>query len=243
MPSAPLPSRNNDYAAPAGMVLDKPEWDAAMTDIGARLRAFEAKAADMDAVIAAGTDQALAMITENVAPLITDLNNQFNLLQTEAQALSDAYAAIISGNLAADHVVLAAIAGVSATNVQGAVAELRGKIGDNTSAISDNTAAIAANAAAIAAIRNVTFIDATADINLVAGKAYRVKAAATLTLPVNPASGDTIRIIDGEAIASGAAVIVARNGHTIMAASSDLTLDIPGVDLLIWWNGTDWRLF
>jgi hypothetical protein len=65
----------------------------------------------------------------------------------------------------------------------------------------------------------------------------------TLTLPASPTIGDSIRIIDGESITQTVTHILARNGKTIMGLSEDLTLDVVGTDFIIWYNGSDWRLF
>jgi len=51
---------------------------------------------------------------------------------------------------------------------------------------------------------------------------YVLKANLTLTLPVSPAAGDSIKISNLSGVAT---CIVARNGNNIMATAADLTLD------------------
>ncbi|MCW5720426.1 MAG: hypothetical protein KIS86_04715 [Devosia sp.] len=84
----------------------------------------------------------------------------------------------------------------------------------------------------------------TVNTELAAGRAYRLRnTGITLTLPAAPVANATIRITDGEVLSATATVALARNGQTIMGLPENLTLDLGGVDLLLWFNGVTWRLF
>ncbi|KJS37409.1 MAG: hypothetical protein VR70_05365 [Rhodospirillaceae bacterium BRH_c57] len=85
----------------------------------------------------------------------------------------------------------------------------------------------------------------TEAVQLVAGLAYTITApaAVTLTLPLAPTAGAAVRLMDGESISTSVVHTVARNGHTIMGLAEDMVLDTPGIDVTIWFNGSDWRLF
>ncbi|SOE00691.1 hypothetical protein [Caenispirillum bisanense] len=84
-------------------------------------------------------------------------------------------------------------------------------------------------------------IPVAADVLLMDGLAYRLTAAApvTVTLPADPATGAAVRLIDA---GLGVTHTVARNGRTIMGAAEDLVLDVPGLVVDVWFNGADWRL-
>jgi hypothetical protein len=244
MTSTPqLPSPDNDYTAPVPMRLNDASWNAALNSIGQRLRVIEAQRADLQAVIDAGTTQALAMVNQNITPLITAITAQIDALTTEAGTLSGQFASLLAGGVPADDIVEAADRVFVTPTQKAAIDSLGTSVAANTTNIANNTAAIAANATALANVKTVGFTPVTGNINLVAGSAYRVTAAATLTLPAAPATNDAIRIIDGEIVATGVRPIVAHNGNTIMGASSDLTIDAAGADFILIWNGADWRLF
>ncbi|SOD97009.1 hypothetical protein [Caenispirillum bisanense] len=94
-------------------------------------------------------------------------------------------------------------------------------------------------------VRPVVVDSVTSNTTLEAGRAYRIVApdAVTLTLPLFPAAGDSIRILDGESISETVAHTVDRNGKSIMGLAENLILDVAGIDVTIWYNGTEWRLF
>lgn len=85
----------------------------------------------------------------------------------------------------------------------------------------------------------------TSSQSVQAGKQYRITAgsAVTITLPAAPATGDVIRLMDGESISDTVTHVVNRNGNTIMGLSENLNLNVIGIDFQIWYNGSDWRLF
>ena len=51
-------------------------------------------------------------------------------------------------------------------------------------------------------------------------------SAVTITLPASASLGDEIRIIDGTGNAATNNITVARNGHNIESAASNLTIDL-----------------
>ena len=224
-----LPVASDDYAAPNGMVLSKAAWDAALTDIGARLRAAEAVRANFDALIASGTGDALAVIEANVGPTLAALEASIATAQAEMTTALGQIATLLAGSIAADHVNFTPAGTISSTTAQAAITEV----------------ATDAAAALVAAVAAMMTHPVSANTSLVSGYAYRIVGGSsiTLTLPASPASGDTIRVTDGEIVSLSNRPTIARNGHTIMGSASDLTIDAVGADFLIWWSGTDWRLF
>ncbi|SNB81288.1 hypothetical protein SAMN06265338_1158 [Rhodoblastus acidophilus] len=251
MPSTALPSAADDYAAPPGMNIGKAAWDAALTSIGARLRAAEAIRADFQALIDAGAGQALQVIQANVGPQLAALQQEIAAAQAAlitAQGKIDAL--INSTTIEASAVIFAPAGTVSSTTVQAAIAEVASDAAATTTAIAAKADASALASAvsdfhtALAAVKTAAVVSVSAPTMLVAGRAYRIAGGVSimLTLPDAPAAGDTIRIVDGEVISSSNQPVLARNGRTIMGQASDMTLDAPGVDFSIWWNGADWRL-
>jgi hypothetical protein len=85
----------------------------------------------------------------------------------------------------------------------------------------------------------------TENTTLAAGQSYRIggSSALTLTLPADPAAGDAILLVDGESISATVQHAVARNGQTIMGLAENLTLDMRGIAVQLWFNGMTWRLF
>ena len=69
-------------------------------------------------------------------------------------------------------------------------------------------------------------------------------AAKTITLPSSASLGDEIRIIDATGSAATNNITVARNGHKIIGADSDLTININRAGLgLVYYNTTQgWLL-
>lgn len=105
MPSIPpLPSPDDDYAAPQGMRLGPAEWDAVFGSIGARLRTLEGKGATWDDLIALGTAQALASIAANLAPHMAESSAQLAVLQAGVEEALDIIADINAGIIPANAV-------------------------------------------------------------------------------------------------------------------------------------------
>src|SRR5687768_17865177 len=72
MPSGQLPSADSDYQTDGdGFNLSITVWNALFASISQRLKDLEAVQADFDALIAAGTSDAIAVITDQVAPQMT----------------------------------------------------------------------------------------------------------------------------------------------------------------------------
>lgn len=142
MPSG-LPQRSSNYAAPYDMVLNKTSWDEALVDVGLRLFVLEAQRTDLQAVIDAGTTQALAMITENVAPQLEEVTDTITALNAAVAAAEDQLAAtesaivtLLAGSLTADLVQIGtAISGMAGATVQAALAEHQGDIDALTSSL------------------------------------------------------------------------------------------------------------
>lgn len=226
-----LPSADADYAAPPDMRLGRAEWDAAMTSIGQRLRAMEALAIDYQAAVDQLTAQALAVITDSISAEITAQRAGLDALAADMQAVADAYADLVAGNVQAADVAVSEIAGLAAANVQAALAGLR--------------AQIVALGAALDALdrRAIRYVDLTVSQPLTAGVAYRMRLSGlSLTLPGAPATGDAIKIIDSGVITPTTPSTLLRSGKTIMGLAEDLTINVAGLDFEVWYDGTTWRL-
>ena len=136
MPSNPLPSSADDYAAPEGMLLDKASWDAAITDMAARIRACEAIRASFQTLIDAGTGQALEIIQANVGPQLALLESNLTTLQSQLSFAVAQVEALFAGNLPAANVTFTpGTSGLSSTNAQTAITELKTDVDANTAAI------------------------------------------------------------------------------------------------------------
>lgn len=184
------------------------------------------------------TAEALALVAESVGPHIDGLTAQVAALVADVNEAADTLAALQSGGVLAVNVTVAAGSGLDAGNVQLALAELVGDI----NAVAGSLATLATTVGAIDDYPAAAIL-ASANAMLVAGKAYRlVTAGITLTLPATPATGAAVRIIDGGVIGAGATATVARNGKTIMGLSENLIIDVPGIDAVIWYDGSTWRL-
>ncbi|HWW46541.1 MAG TPA: hypothetical protein VNZ94_01725 [Xanthobacteraceae bacterium] len=86
------------------MPLNKAAWDAFAVSCGERLRELEAQRAEFQALIDAGTGQALAVIQENVSPHVAAITAQIETLQILIALAEDKIAAIIGGGVGADQV-------------------------------------------------------------------------------------------------------------------------------------------
>lgn len=228
--SSNLPQAANDYAAPTTMELSRAVWDSVFLSISNRLKALELTSADYDAAILQLETQALAVISNTITTEIDAQRATLQQIEADFAEVQQAFNEVLSGGVSASVVSTSGIAGLTATNLAAALAELIVKIEANTTAIGE--------------VKTVKFIDLTQDTDLVAGEAYRLRGVGlTHNLPISPAVGDTIRIVDGEVILTDATVTIARNGNTIRGLNENLVIDTPGIDFLIWWNGSDWRLF
>jgi len=250
MLSTALPSAADDYAAPSQMPLSKAVWDAVFNSIGERLRALEAVRASFQALIDAGTGQALEVIQANIGPQLAALQAQIAAAQASLITAQGKIDAIInSPSIPATAITFAPTGSVSSETVQAAIAEVASEVNAAIAAKADASALASAiatlNAAIVGAAKTQSVVAVSANTTLVVGNAYRIAGGVsiTLTLPAAPAAGDTIRIMDGGVVSPSNQPILARNGKTIMGLASDLTIDAVGADFLIWWSGSDWRLF
>ena len=161
----------------------------------------------------------------------------------------DAVARLLNGNIPAANVTFTPTSTIAATNVQAAIVELMGDDALSMAALQSSVTGLQKSMSSLqSTVSNlgaVQFINATANATLTKGNAYRLLAISpiTLTLPASPAMGDSIRIIDGETITQSLTHVIARNGKTIMGLAEDLTVNVPGADFIVWYNGTEWRLF
>jgi hypothetical protein len=220
------------------MALGKPAWDAAMVDIGTRLRALEAVNSELNDALAAAEAVGQLTIANAVEPLIVAVQAEIDAIQAALALAEDQLQALQTGGVLAVNVPIEEVAGLVADNTQEAFEALVAR-----AAAAD--AAINAAGALIAAIKVVGSTLVTASATLVAGRSYRLTAttgAIVLTLPASPASGDTIRIVDGGSIGNGPTYSLARNGQTIMSLAEDMAIDTRGIAFEIWFNGTTWRL-
>lgn len=103
--SVPLPSPDDDYTAHDDSSLTLAFWNAALNSVGRRIRALEAVKADWQALIAAGTGQALEVISANVEPQLAALNGVINALKADVAAAEDAIATIVAGGINMANVV------------------------------------------------------------------------------------------------------------------------------------------
>jgi len=62
----------------------------------------------------------------------------------------------------------------------------------------------------------------------------------TVTLPATPSTGNFVQIVDGDSFETNN-LTVARNGNTIEGVSSDLLVDIGGLEILLVYNGSTWE--
>lgn len=64
----------------------------------------------------------------------------------------------------------------------------------------------------------------------------------TLTLPASPATGTQITVSDASRSWDSKNLTIARNGSTIEGLSEDLTCDAVGSLIVLFYNGTTWRV-
>jgi len=64
----------------------------------------------------------------------------------------------------------------------------------------------------------------------------------TLTLPSSPSAGDAVTLADGGDWSTNN-LILARNGSTIEGVSSDLSLDIKGIQVELIYSGSTWEVY
>ena len=90
-----------------------------------------------------------------------------------------------------------------------------------------------------------TFTSKTTNYTAVSGDnilANTSSGAWTLTLPITPATGATVQVMDSIGTFGVYPLIVARNGSTIMSAAENMTLDVNGAATTFVYNGSTWRV-
>lgn len=153
--SSTLPSPAKDYAAPQALRVNRVVWDAVFASIGARLRALEGVRADFEALITAGTGQALASIAANVEPELVAARAALTQLQADTAAAEDAVAAIVAGSIPLSSVSgLGAALAAKATmaDVTAAIDALKGGAPAAYDTLVEIAAALDADASALATI-------------------------------------------------------------------------------------------
>jgi hypothetical protein len=91
-------------------------------------------------------------------------------------------------------------------------------------------------------------VDVTSNVTAVASQLLWVNTssgAITVTLPLTPAKGDTIRVVDIANSFDTNALTIARNSQPIMGTTEDLTVSTEGASFdIIYSNSTyGWRIF
>jgi hypothetical protein len=86
------------------------------------------------------------------------------------------------------------------------------------------------------------YISANGNVVATSNNVNTTSGPITLTLPATPTLGNSYEFID---IANNFGVnmlTLARNGKNIMGVAENLICDVSGISLLIWFNGTEWRI-
>lgn len=131
MPSDQLPSSDNDYTATSSNKLTAAFWNAALNSVGARLRTIEEKVAtDLQDLIDAGTTDAIAVVTDNIAPQMAAIQATIDAASGDLAAAMDLLADLQVAGVDADKVSITAIAGLTALEAQAAFAEIITKLSD-----------------------------------------------------------------------------------------------------------------
>lgn len=229
MPSI-QPTPSNDYLISSDTKLDPPTLNAILGSVSTRLKAQEALVVDYQAAIDTLNTLGLQVIAENLGPQLVLAQDQLNELQQQAELINDYLAPLLNGVIASSSVSVATIAGLTATNVQAAIAELLTKITANETAISGLATSIAsamaqkADASALAAVKAGSAEIVTANKAVVAGGEYYVKTGAgavVLTLPTSLVNGNILTVYR-----AGANVVdINNNGHPINGVADILRID------------------
>lgn len=95
-------------------------------------------------------------------------------------------------------------------------------------------------------VAEASFSIQTSNFNATAGSRYGVDTsggAVTATLPASPTAGEAIFFADAGGAYASNNLTIARNGKTIMGASSDLTVSTNNQSVGLFYNGTTWRTY
>lgn len=79
------PGPDNNYQVGPTLAFSRARWNAVMASIAARLKARELLEATFETLIANGTQAALDLISQNVAPQLEDLIEQINALEEQLE--------------------------------------------------------------------------------------------------------------------------------------------------------------
>lgn len=128
MAELPTPAPENRYRVYPDHKLTAALLNLILTSVAERLEAREALEATFQGLITTGTDQALEVIQENVAPQLAAVNAALANVQTALVAAEDAVAELLSNNIPATNVTVTPGGSISATTAQGAIIELAGDV-------------------------------------------------------------------------------------------------------------------
>jgi|GEM_PF-2986836 len=239
MPSI-QPTPSNNYYIDSSTELGPETLNDIFESISQRLSDLQEIAAGFeDAVAEAAIALAEGRLQESVTPSLNALIARVAEIIALLSDAEDRIAALQAGGVLAVNVPVAPGGRFAAgSTAQSALAQLDADLDELETAVAD----LATTVGAIQ-MYPAEAVLVSSNTNLVAGKAYRIiTAGITLTLPAAPATGAAIRLIDGGVFSYTTATNLARNGKTIMSLAEDLNLNVPGLDCVIWYNGTTWML-
>jgi hypothetical protein len=95
--SSPPPSRSNNYTAGTDTPLTAATWNGVLNDIAARITAAEAVRANFQALIDTGVGGAMAVIAEDISPLIVAVNAQIATLNSDLTLALNQINTMLSG--------------------------------------------------------------------------------------------------------------------------------------------------
>ncbi|WP_306147247.1 MULTISPECIES: hypothetical protein [unclassified Roseibium] len=204
-----LPSAETNYQAPLDMDINRETWDHVMGSIAARLIALEGTEADYDAAVAQLQSQALSVITATITDEITAQRANLDALAADYVAFEATMNDVLTGN---------------------PLTVLTERV----------DAEIIARAEAFEALKPISYEDLSANTTLEVGGAYRLRAAGIdLTLPADPADGDSIYIVGGNVV-DPTKVNILGNGKNIDGAAS-IAVGPSNADVLLWYDGSQWK--
>lgn len=165
------------------------------------------------------------------AAALATANTSLGQVQTQLNQM-------LAGGVPAANVAVTAIDTLAATNAQAAFAEIVSEM--NVLATSTTVAfATKADVSALATVKAGSAVVVSAAETMVAGGVYFAKTAAgtfTLTLPADPANGNTVTVYRY----GGNAVTVARNTKTINFVADDMSIDRDRMLLQFIYLDTTW---
>lgn len=99
--SQPAPSLENGFALPPGFPLDRTHLQPLLTQIAGVITTLQGVATTWEALVEAGTTQALAMVAENIAPQIQAAQALIDELQQNAEEANDGVVAAFQQTITA----------------------------------------------------------------------------------------------------------------------------------------------